>query len=290
MTTTTTAWLADGHSRSQLRRGIEAGTLLRLRRGFLLADPTAAQLHLARVRAAADVLEPGCYVCHVSAAVVHGLPVTGPLPDRVHVLRTGGGHGYINEVLHSHRGAFEPEHGTLISGIPVTSVVRTVADLVRRLPFPEAVVVADAAARREVDLDQVLALTTRGRGCRMAKRALCFADARSESPGESLSRALMHLHDVPEPVLQHPFSDASGREVCRVDFWWPRFRVAGEFDGLTKYTDLVDSNETAADVVRRERRRERLLSDRGVRVIRWLADDLRTPARFGWWLRQQLHE
>jgi hypothetical protein len=39
------------------------------------------------------------------------------------------------------------EHVTTVSGTPVTTIARTAIDLARRLPFTDAVVVADAAVR-----------------------------------------------------------------------------------------------------------------------------------------------
>lgn len=69
-----------------------------------------------------------------------------------------------------------------------------------------------------------------------ARRALTFADARSESVGESWSGAQMIAAGLPLPRVQHTFQIPDGE--ARSDFDGDG-RVVGEFDGLQKYGRLL---------------------------------------------------
>ena len=72
------------------------------------------------------------------------------------------------------------------------------------------------------------------RGTRRARFAAEFADARSESPGESLSRVQLHRLRMPRPQLQIPVPKPwSGH--WDVDFGWEEYALFGEFDGYLKY-------------------------------------------------------
>jgi hypothetical protein len=53
---------------------------------------------------------------------------------------------------------------TQVDGLPVTSLFRTTCDLTRRLPFPEAVMVADAALRSGLDRGELVQRVVGGRG------------------------------------------------------------------------------------------------------------------------------
>jgi hypothetical protein len=100
-------------------------------------------------------------------------------------------------------------------------------------------------------------------------RSLEFADPAAASPGESLSRVVMHQLGFPPPVLQHRFDDAAGL-IGFTDFWWPEFGVIGEFDGAAKYLESrFTGGATAARVLMAEKRRENRLRATGCGVTRW---------------------
>jgi hypothetical protein len=137
------------------------------------------------------------------------------------------------------------------------------------LPVVDAAL-AGAVDRRAVergDLEAEFAgATSRGRAS--ARRALLLGDARSGSPGESLSRAAMHVCGFPMPQLQKTFSDRSGRMI--VDFWWPSLELIGEFDGVGKYLrDEFLKGVTPGEAIVAERRREDRLRALAPRVTRW---------------------
>lgn len=276
---TTQAWLDTGRTRAELRTALAKGSMERVRRGTVaeVGERNPTEFHRLKLSAAANYLGGHTYFAGESAAVLHRLPVLAGRLEEVVAVRTGGGHGVITPTLHARRARLESDDVTVVDGLPVTSLARTIADLVRRLPFPDAVMIADAGLRQGADREELLARTSEGRGCRMAARALLFADADSESPGESLSRVRFHQAGLPVPQLQHKVFDGDGELLARTDFYWEEQRLAGEFDGLVKYGRLLRPGQTPEQVVAAEKRREQQLFDQKVRVIRWIWADLWTP-------------
>jgi len=269
-------WRDQGRTRTQLKAGLRDGSLVRLRRGVVaeLGEAARTAVHRMKIEAAAPFLGPDTYFAYESAAVLHGLPLLSSRLDEVVAVRTGGGHGAITKTLHARRAQVSPGDTTEVAGLPVTSLFRTTCDLTRRLPFPEAVMVADAALRFRLDRGELLRSVVGGRGCRMAAAAVAFADARSESPGESLSRVRIHRAGLPAPTPQVELFDDFGNLVARVDFWWEAEGVVGEFDGMVKYGELLRPGQTAEDVIDAEKSREQALVAAGCKVIRWTWRDL----------------
>ncbi len=165
------------------------------------------------------------------------------------------------------------EHG----GLRITSPDDTVLDLVRCLPAAFGLAVVDAALRMFPDAvtsDGLRLLSTQQRNIRGRARipwALDRADARAESVGESVSRAVIEWWGFPEPQLQRAHV-IEGR-TYRSDFAWPDVRVVGESDGWEKYGTVMDDARRA---VRAEKRRENDLRRDGWSVARWdFADAVR---------------
>ena len=163
------------------------------------------------------------------------------------------------------------------------------ADTIHRLPFAEAVVVVDAllAAREGLkvrrSLEQLRALEDGLANASARARTslvLGFADAASESVGESFSRALIWELGFELPQLQ-VWITRDGRRIARVDYLWPTVRLTGEFDGLQKYLRSRDfSGKSAAEVVVEEKRREDEVRAAGYGMVRWVWADLLEPTRF----------
>ncbi|MGQ0631122.1 MAG: hypothetical protein ACT4P1_08765 [Sporichthyaceae bacterium] len=168
-------------------------------------------------------------------------------------------------------------HTIQLGGIPVTTPARTAMDLIRELPWPQAIVVADralkiGATRRElVDAAEHCRLW---RGGKQGVRAAAFADRRAESPAESRARAVFVDLGLPPPELQVDIHDNAGL-VARVDFLFREFHTVVEIDGKVKYTDPIGS---PGEVLWREKLREDRLRDAGYEVVRvtW-AQLLRDP-------------
>ncbi|WP_433275095.1 type IV toxin-antitoxin system AbiEi family antitoxin domain-containing protein [Pseudonocardia xinjiangensis] len=273
--------LAAGFTDEELRRWRAQGRLVTVRPGVYIQaarpDDPAARHGLA-IRAAVQQIAPGAVMSHVSAAVLHGLPLWSAPLDRVHVTRNRRSGGRRSRFLHLHAAALEPDEIVLVDGIAVTSVARTIADLTRHLPFEPAVVSADAALHRGLVTRAALAdaveRSSNRRGNTAARRVVAFADGRSESPGESRSRVALQRAGLPAPVPQYVVRSASGTTIARVDFGWPKLRTVGEFDGLVKYGRLLQPGQVPAEVVVAEKRREDAIRDEDLRVRRWGWDDL----------------
>lgn len=258
------------------RRGVHPWTerrraqarLARIRRGGYITTERWSELDDANryrglVLSTFDAMltKPRPMACRHSAAVLHELPLLGRWPQRVDVLvdSTSGHSGLIRR----HRAADlpTPEH---CDGIPVTPAPRTVVDLARIGTLAQGLVVADAALHTakcslaELD-DEVARLPSGARGRRRAALAIHLADGRSESPGESLSRARMYEFGLPQPDLQVLLEDDRG---CFgwADFGWPG--LVGEFDGKVKYT--------SQEVLWKEKCREDRIRRTGLGVERWV--------------------
>lgn len=269
-----------GFEDPELRRLVRDGELSAVRRGAYVegAVPGAAELrHLAAVDAASRQLAPGAVLSHVSAALVHGFAVWNVPLGRVHATRDRRTGGRVDPSVHVRAAPVDADEREVVGGLLVTGRARTVADVLRTVPFEQGVVVADSALAAGVPRHDLRAAVARQKGwpgVPAARRALAFADGRSASVGESRSRVAIHRAGLPPPELQHEIRDRWGRHVGTVDFWWASAALAGEFDGLVKYGRLLRPGQTAAGAVVAEKIREDRLRDEGAGVTRWTWTDL----------------
>lgn len=175
---------------------------------------------------------------------------------------------------------------TLVGTVLVDPMHVALAEVLGTEPLDVSVTPADALKARHGGLapalaDRALELLPTARLRNTFATSWTFADARSESAGESLSRARIHMLGFTAPEIQHRIFDASGRQVARVDYWWKTVCLAGEFDGFTKYSATQASpGESWRDVLEREKRREDAIRRTGAGVMRWLWKDLNPHRRF----------
>ena len=272
--------LVRGWSPADLDRLVREARLLRLRRGAYAwagDEQSPEATHALLVAATWSQLRVPGTISHVSAAVPHGLPLWAEQLGRVHLTRPRTGGGKSRSVLRIHSSTLRADEVVEVAGLSVTSRGRTVADLGRSLPLEQAVAAADAAVRSGLDpadLDAVLGHCAGWPGVARALLVARWADSRSESAGESVSRVRMHQAGLPAPEPQLVVHDDRGRFVARCDFGWPEQRVVGEFDGRSKYGRLLRPGQDLAEVLHREKLREDSLRDLGWRVVRWTWPDL----------------
>ncbi|WP_037144501.1 hypothetical protein [Rhodococcoides fascians] len=262
---------AAGYSDDEFRRMIASGEIRKVATGiYCPADRfdalTPTGVH--RLRAVAAVRgKRGHAVSHVSAAVLHGLTMWNTDLGRVHLTADRATGARRTSSLHVHTGRLTPSTTVELGSVPVTSPARTIVDTARVLDLDHAVVIGDSALRKFAITPDALAdaleRSSRLHNIAAARRAVHRMNGLSESAGESLSRLRMEEHGIPTPTLQYrvPLLD------FRVDFFWPKLRIIGEFDGLGKYGG--DSRTLA-----REKAREDALRDEGYQVIRWVWRDL----------------
>lgn len=276
-----------GFGYPELARLRATGGLRSLRRGAYSLDPSAPEesrrAHRELVEATTRLLtRDDAVVSHMSAAVMHGLPLWDTDLSTVHLTCSRDGGGKRRSCNFVHVSPLTEGEVVEIDGIAVTSQARTVVDLARGLSAFKAVPIGDAALRSggvtEAELADALARCRGWRGVIRARRTIAFLDPRSESVGESGSRVRIAELGLPTPDLQVTLYDDLGRFVGRSDFGWLERRTLGEFDGLGKYGTLRDPSTSAEDVVIAEKDREDALRELGFEMVRWRWDALQDRA------------
>lgn len=286
--------LARGEA-SKLYAAIAHGRVTSLRRGWHLSTNVAADLSPdARERLAARAAfgasaGAGFVFSHRTAAAIHRIPLLRQRDDApVHVTVLGRRPARSTPDVIRHRCLLPDSDITVVDGLPVTTLARTITDIACTASPELAIVAADGAARAlfwdpvrhiaDVDgvaawrakLRRMIAARPSTRGVVQARWIAHTFDPRSDLPGESLSRLRMLQLGWDPPELQVRILTPGG--TFYADFELRMLNAWGEFDGETKYRDprMRGSGQDAADVVIAEKRREDLIrSATGRRVIRW---------------------
>lgn len=217
---------------------------------------------------------PDAILCLESAAVLHGLPLFGESrdihvydPDRRSSRRVG------DVAVHTCNDALEV---VAVTGISVTSMVETVVALARVMPPAQGLAVVDAAISSTQGGGQQLARIVDHAAEQVARRGRdrmrwlwARADGLSESPTESVSRAVVEWSGFERPELQRAFTCEGFLD--RGDFFFPSVGAIGESDGWGKY-DLRDPI-AAERHLKKEKLRENRLRRNGHAVARWTYAD-----------------
>jgi len=216
-----------------------------------------------RLKAAMRRLPPGAVFSGRSAAWLHGLDVVPCQPVEVTVPTSSGVTRLAGLAIFR---AAEIDMARA-KGLPVTSRVRTLADLGRRLELAEAVVLLDMALhRRMVTSRQLEVWADAHSGCRgvaRLRRAIELAEPAAESPMETRLRLLLVLKGLPRPSAQVSLFSASGVFLARPDLYYPSHRLGIEYDGAVHRDSLAADN-----------RRQNRLVEAGYRLLRFTAGDI----------------
>lgn len=282
----------QGLTPAAVGRLVRGGALVPLRRGAYAPTASVARpsdRYRLFVRASVMLGDLDRIVSHWSAAAIHGLPLIGSWPDALHVIDPDARGGSSATLVRSHRGALSEAAVEARDGIRVTTLARTVADMVRVLTYPAAIAMVDDALRRglvHADLLAALEAAAPRYGRARAVRTIEFGDPRAANAGESLSRARIHELGYVVPDLQVPFTDTRG-DHRDVDFFWHSIRKVGEFDGIHKYTRATyTGGSPPADIVVREKLREDALRPLVDSFDRWVWADAISHERFERYLRE----
>lgn len=244
--------------------------------------------HFGRMLAVAGSRSAPVVFSHASAALLWGLPVVGPFLRQVHLATVTSERSHSEHGVQWHHDAITDDDVVELGGFLVTSFERTVIDLACALPFVSAVAVLDRASMSAVPLPahgggavthrpgvtkewllETLVSYPGRRGIRSARISAEFSNPLSGSPGESISRAGMHLLHFPPPVLQQEFPRANG-SVDIADFDWPEYGAFGEFDGFGKYVrEEFTHGKSIEQVVTDEKQRENRIRVYRPRAARW---------------------
>ena len=200
-----------------------------------------------RARAALLLHPPTAFVSSVTVAELMQLPV--PPCDRTHVSVLRQEERRQRPGLACHVACSETVV-TQARGIRVSSPLDLFVELAGALSLVDLVVVGDAMVRRGLftpeHLRHFCAGTTRWYA-RRARRGASYVRRGVDSPMESRLRMLLVLGGLPEPVVDHHVTDASGR-ARRLDLSYPRHKRAVEYDGRQH----ADTDHWRSDLQRRE--------------------------------------
>lgn len=236
---------ADGISGHDLALLVRQRLIWRAAQGWYSCRPDATEdeRHILRTVANLRLLGDGAAACRVSAALLHGLPVARCDLSTVEIATVGLSHGRTRRGVRVSEFAAKgvecvDVHVPLVDATvrvvdPVTAIVGTAMS---NNPMA-GLVAADHALRLEVctteDLSRAVASRTGSRGIAAARRALEHVEGRHESPGETLTAAI--LRNGPWEFDPQVRARARGHNY-RVDFALREYKIAIEFDGEVKYT------------------------------------------------------
>lgn len=216
---------------------------------------------------------------HISAALIHNLPISHPVTHQVEVVRPGINRKF--KTIHVRGNVIPKEHRTTIDGAEVTTLERTLIDVARSYNLDVSVPMIDDALHRKLTTkENILATLDRcleKRNVKKTRLAIDLADSLRESPAEAVAAVRFYEHGITGLEPQVTFrADSLNRDI-RVDFCHRRARLIVEIDGIGK---LYLGSGVPRQELEEERRREQWLRDRGWRVIRISWKELFEEAKF----------
>lgn len=280
---------ALGLNRDDVRTRVRRGQYRRLWRGVVWVDAELAPEPSWESRAAGALLlhGPGAVLGLSSAA--RALAVAGAdQPDRtIHVILPPGQERHQVPGIALHFWTVPPHHRITLGALRCTDAIRTLADLVPRLPRNAAVSVLDSALNRGLvqpsDLPQAQRIAAGRPGCQVASRWWDLADGRAESPLETWVRLDCVDGAVAPDELQYPIRDPQGRIIGYGDLAWlagRTRRLIGEADGAE-----VHSRPRALFA---DRHRANAFVAEGADIIRFTWQDARRSGQCAGMVRRAL--
>jgi predicted transcriptional regulator of viral defense system len=260
--------LAIGLCASAVRGRVAAGRLARLHRGVYAVPGVRLGPH-ARSSAAVLACGSGAVLSHRSAAALLRFRETAATRIDVTSPRRAG---RSREGIVVHRAdRLSPSEITVVTGIPCTTVARTVVDLASVLA-PEALEYAIHRAQTQrllqrAEIVRVLARSPTRRGTAVVRRVLSLSNVAEDEVRSVGERRLVRIcarEGLPMPRVNAWIAlDGDGLEV---DFSWPDQRLAVEVDSRAHHT----TNRAFENDPRRDRR----LMLAGWRVARFTYRDV----------------
>lgn len=282
--------LASGASRQQLRLAVADGVLAQVFRGVYVASELAGDLAV-RAAAASLILPEHAVVSDHTAAWLHGIDTHEPgaldVPPPLYVVSKGGADRSMRPGLVAGKRDLTEDEVCLVDGVPVTTPLRTAADLACLRGRSSALAVLDAFMREHGlthdDYASMVARFRGRRGVRQFRELAPHATRLAESMGESWTRSRILDAGLPVPTPQ-VWVDLAGFGRVRLDLAYPRLKIAVEYDGEPWHTS-EEQRET-------DRKRRQALRAAGWIVIVVTKADLRGTAEDAWLgaLRQALAE
>jgi very-short-patch-repair endonuclease len=257
--------LDSGVTPQQIRSRVTSGGLIRIHRGVYRVGhraPSVEATYLAAVVAAGE----GARLSGLAAAHLLGIVKGSPPPAEV----TARTERRI-EGVRTHRCRFlNAQDATLIRGIPVTTVPRTLVDISSVLSLDSlARACHEAGVRYGItprSVEAVLAQRPTIPGARKLRRVI-YGDVNvTLSRLEAWALEVLRDDGFPRPITNRP---AGGR---RVDLRWPEYRLTVELDGYRFHNSRHSWEQ--------DRRREREARARGDEFRRYSYGDVMEDPTF----------
>jgi very-short-patch-repair endonuclease len=260
-----------GLDRKAIASRVAGGTLHPLHRGHVYAVSRSPLSTRGKYLAAVIASGPGAALSHRAAADLWGIrPASCPsevtVPD---VSREIGG-------IRVHRTRMlDPQDFTVVDGIPVTSLARTLLDLAAILRPPDLEVVIDRAERANLfDLNAVVDVLERAngkRGTRTLKRVMAAYELSTQK--SKLERAFKKLLKPAADIETPSFNALTEGETAthEVDALWPDRKLAIQLDGFEFHRTRRDREKDASS--------DADLELAGYRVMRLTWDDTTVHGR-----------
>ena len=266
--------VAAGFSRNDISSLCRSGKWRRLARGYYLLGTGGAPDRMTLIRTAIAAAGPqSCAVLDTAAEV---LGIAGlRRSDRIHVNVPGSRprHQRADRRVFVHQLALGPDDIVSVDGIPTTTVVRTLADVILRAGRYEAVSALDSALNLKLlpeDAYGELPRLIRGRaGAIRARTFLGQVDGRARSPLETRSRLRCADGGVPPDEIGYLVRDECGYILAEADMAWLRAKVIAEADGAGPHS--------LPDAVYTDRHRQNVLANAGWLVLRFTWADTVRP-------------
>lgn len=256
---------ASGLDAHDVRRLVDAGSLVRMRRGvyadgeaWAALEPYRAQPML-RIRAAQHSLRSTHVLSHDSAAIAHHMGAPAPKHALVHVTRAKVHGDAVRAGVKHHRAPYRQQDLAEVEGLRMLGPARTALDMVREHGRAHGLAACDAAMRRGVtraDLRLAFEVMQSWPHSRCMRWCIEHADSLAESYLESLGRDFVLELGIGQPVLQFGLSD--GTTTAFTDILVARHFF--EVDGMLKYAPANPSGPSPDDVLRREKVRTDFLT------------------------------
>lgn len=192
---------------------------------------------LERVRALVAIT--GAVASHLTAAALWGFPLPLSLQDHAVIhLTHRKGHRAVRRVgVCGHQSDLRGDEVTQGRFIACTSPLRTWFDLALILDEDDLVIAGDHLLRRQnpyaspKELDKYLASR---QGCAGYRKAMCARNRMrtgTDSAKETEVRLLLIKHGLPEPGINLPIFDGTGRWIQDPDMSYEELKIAIQYDG-----------------------------------------------------------
>ena len=281
--------LAAGENEKTLRQSLQRGLYRRPRTGAYVDGAvwdaaTAEARYAIKARAAYRQARTDVILSHASALPFNEAPLWGVDLAEVHLTRADGKTGRREAGIRQHCGRLVDGDVREVHGFQVMSPMRNCLEISTTASVEVALVVVNHFLHRgDFALEELRKRYSDGMErwphSLTTDLVLRLADPRIESVGEARTAYMFWKQRLPMPVPQYEVYDGDVL-VARLDFALPELGVWFEFDGKVKYQGSAGSNEDAATVVFREKRREdRVRELTGWRCLRITWQDLADPVK-----------